>query len=292
VADRELGRLLDAAGPEVNVLVFSTIGLRPNEAATQLLDHAMIALGYHVPSRSSEGTSARRRMVEVGTRITPRFLRHRLRAMLPGGSYESLADSSWGESIDWARSRAPSEAEPGSAWIRLNLAGREPEGIVSAEERERLVDEIREDLTQLVDDATGKPAIDEVLRVSEIVGGENVGDLPDLLVRWAPGLRIRAVRHPRVGRITDHGAHHARTEHTGAGFLAAAGPDFAPGATPGLAREIDLAPTVLSLFGCPVPRAMEGEPLAGLLRRSGEAPRADIDLAITPSWESSRESGG
>jgi hypothetical protein len=289
-ADRALGRLLAAAGPGANVIAFSTLGNRPNEASEALLGNVLEALGYQVPAARAADRSLRRRVVRAGTRLTPRLLRHRVRALLPGGTVEELADSAWGQSIDWSRTRAASEAEPGSAWIRVNLAGREPNGIVSPAEREELIGEIRRDLAELVDEATGEPAVHEVLRVRELAPGERAEDLPDLLVRWTPRLRIRAVRHPRAGTITDGGAHHARTEHTGAGLLVAAGPDFVPGAAADGAREIDLAPTVLSMYGCPVPRAMTGEPLDRLLREPSTLPREEIDLAASPSWEA--EGGG
>jgi predicted AlkP superfamily phosphohydrolase/phosphomutase len=285
--DRNLARLVEAAGPETDVLVFSTIGLRPNESSKDLLGEIMIALGYQVPSVSTSSGRVRGAAVRVGSTVVPRFLRHRLRKLVPTGTAESIADRAWGESIDWSRSTAVSEAEPGSAWLRINLAGREPEGIVAAADREALIAELIDELFKLVDADTGAPAVAEVIPVAEIAPGELAGQMADLLVQWTPGKRIRAVRHPRVGTISDGGGPYARTEHNGNGFLVAAGPGIAAtasmeGHSP--PREVDLAPTVLHLFGCPVPEGMQGVVLEWLLSEKRQPVRAPIDLSSEPSF--------
>jgi len=150
-ADRNLASLIEAAGPEADVIVVSTIGLRPNETSKDLLTRVMVALGYQVPAAQPPRSRTRAAAMRVATTIVPRFLRHRIRRLVPVGTAEAIADRAWGESIDWARSRAVSEAEPGSAWLRLNLEGREPGGIVPPQEREALLAEITADLEQLID---------------------------------------------------------------------------------------------------------------------------------------------
>jgi predicted AlkP superfamily phosphohydrolase/phosphomutase len=281
--DRAVGRLLEAAGPDTDVIVFSTIGLRPNEIAKDLLRSVLVALGYEVPAAPTPRGRLRRIATMVGLRVLPRFLRHRVRKLVPVKAVEDAADAAWGEAIDWSRSRAVSEAEPGSSWIRLNMAGRGPQGIVTVEEREGLIAEIVADLGRLLDDATGEPAVAEVIPVAELAPGRLSAQMPDLLVRWKPGKRIRAVRHPRVGVISDGSAPYARTEHTGAGFLVAAGPSIEAGAAPDgdPPREIDLAPTVLHAFGSPVPEAMSGRVLEWLLAGERDVTYEEIDVDVS-----------
>ncbi len=285
--DRNLARLLEAAGPETDVFVFSTIGLRPNECSKDLLGEIMIALGYQVPSESTPSQRGQRAAMQVASTVVPRFLRHRLRNFAPVGAAESIADRAWGDSIDWSRSRAVSEAEPGSAWLRINLIGREPDGIVAGADREALIVELIEELGKLVDPDTDAPAVAEVLAVAQIASGPRVRQMPDLLVRWMPGKRIRSVFHPRVGTISDRGGPYARTEHNDRGFLVAAGPSIAAAASmkghppP---REFDLAPTVLHLSGCPVPEGMQGVVLEWLLAEGREPVRVPIDLNSEPAF--------
>ncbi len=268
------------------MLVFSTIGLRPNECSKDLLGAIMIALGYQVPAEPSRAGRGRRLALRLASTVVPRFMRHRLRKLIPVGTAESIADQAWGDEIDWSRSRAVSEAEPGSAWIRINLAGREPDGIVSPADREALIAELIGELGQLVDPDTGAPAVAEVLPIAEIAPGTLVEQMPDLLVGWTPGKRIRRVRHPRVGTIEDGGGPYARTEHNGSGFLVAAGPGIAPTSMEGHPPPsvLDLAPTVLHLFGCPVPEGMSGMVLEWLLSEKRQPVRAPIDCTSEPTF--------
>jgi predicted AlkP superfamily phosphohydrolase/phosphomutase len=286
-ADRGLQKLIDAAGPETDVIVVSTIGMRANETSKDLLGRIMIALGYQVPSQGRSMSRTKATAMLIATKIVPRFLRHRLRKLVPVGTAEAIADRAWGASIDWTRSRAVSEAEPGSAWLRINLEGREPHGVVPAAEREALLAEITAELESLTDAETGEPAVKAVLPMAEIAPGARADQMPDALVSWTPGRRIRAVRHPRVGLIDDGGGPYARSEHNGDGFIVAAGPGIAPGATPPadeVAREIDVAPTVLHLFDCPIPNAVQGRSLDWLLTDVDEEQRAEIDLSAEPAF--------
>jgi predicted AlkP superfamily phosphohydrolase/phosphomutase len=286
-ADRNLARLLEAAAADADVMVVSTIGLRPNEASKELLGRIMVSLGYQVPAKSGSPDHRQAVAMRVGTRIVPRFLRHRLRRLVPVETAEGIADRAWGKSMDWSRSRAVSAAEAGSAWLRVNLQGREPEGIVPVAEHAGLLADITADLESLVDLDSGEPAVAEVIPVAEIAPGSFAGQMPDLMVRWAPGRRIRRVRHPRVGVIDDGGGPYARTEHNGRGFLVAAGPSIVarepPGGAP-LPRELDIAPTALHLFGCPVPTRMQGEVLGWLLADDRKPERVEADISAEPTF--------
>jgi predicted AlkP superfamily phosphohydrolase/phosphomutase len=53
--------------------------------------------------------------------------------------------------------------------------------------------------------------------------------------------------------------------HRHEGFLIAAGPDFAATGELAIADLTDVAPTVLALFGLPVPDYMDGRPITAAL---------------------------
>ncbi len=54
-----------------------------------------------------------------------------------------MLEGLWIDSVDWARSRAFAEPDLSTAFIRLNVRGREPAGIVEpGEEYEQLLAEI------------------------------------------------------------------------------------------------------------------------------------------------------
>jgi hypothetical protein len=82
--------------------------------------------------------------------------------------------------------------------------------------------------------------------------------------------------------IEDSSGFFAPTEHSGAGFLVAAGPSFRSALDGPVPREVDIAPTVLHLMGCPVPELYEGVVLERILRPREPVVRGPIALAIDP----------
>ena len=163
--------------------------------------------------------------------------------------------------IDWSRTTAWGE---GGYYCRLflNVAGREPEGLVPAADYERVRDEIKAKLEALGDE-NGRP-IGTVAHKPEELYANPQGITPDLLVYFGD-LFWRSVGQVGTGTIhvfeNDTGPDDANHAHEGLYILAA---DGVP-AGPGPEREIrDIAPTILELLGEPVPAAMEGHSLVAV----------------------------
>lgn len=89
--------------------------------------------------------------------------------------------------VDWARTRAYGLGLNG---LYINLRGRERSGIVSANARELLMEEIERRLLETIDPATGKPAITRVYRRDDFYQDRGYLDIgPDILVGYAKGTR-------------------------------------------------------------------------------------------------------
>jgi predicted AlkP superfamily phosphohydrolase/phosphomutase len=165
---------------------------------------------------------------------------------------------------DWSATRAFAIPLAEGAQIRVNLAGREPEGIVHpGAAYERLLSEISDVVTEIVDDDTGVSLVESVVRVGDMIGGP-VGDvLPDLVIKWKPE-SPRRVRSPLLG-VFDVSTTDLRSgQHNDTGFLMGTGPGIAPSGRPELSSEvrslIDIAPTVLSRLGLREP-SLPGRPI-------------------------------
>jgi predicted AlkP superfamily phosphohydrolase/phosphomutase len=284
-ADEALGRLVDAAPDDATVAVFSGIGLRSNTSGQHALPRLLTALGYHVPAAPAGST----RRVELARRlaltVVPRPLARRVRARLAtpeeiDAHVERLAD----QSTDWARTRAWCEMEAGSAWVRINLRGRERDGTVEpGREYEELVDEIRGELFACTDDRTGRPAIVQVERAQDIVPGPRSAAMPDLFVRFTRKVAVRALRHPRAGVFPEASDGWRATEHNSAGWLTLHGPGVRAGASAPDGRAVDFAPTLMHLLGGAVPGDMEGRVLEELLDGDGRCVRTvDADARDDP----------
>lgn len=280
--DRQIDRLVRAVGDGTDVLVVSTMGMRTNECSRDLLGEVLVALGTEVRAPIG-GRAGRLELAGRAARaLLPRAVRHRLAGLSRSGSVLAAADATWGASIDWERSRAVSDTEPGENWIRINRD--RDGGPVGPEQVGDLIDMLRAELMQLTDAATGEPAVESVTATADLMPEDPRTNLPDLLVRWRPEVPVREVSHPRLGRIADPGVV-PRAEHSSNGFLVAAGPRVAappPGAEVAPAAEWDLSAIVLHLIGSPLPDDLEGDIPAGLLRNGSPPLRVPYELATEP----------
>lgn len=167
----------------------------------------------------------------------------------------------WYQSL-WPKMKA--FALPGFAdgHIRINLKGREQNGIVTADEYDSLCEEISQVLLQLRDARTGQPVVKKVVRTRRSAMDYNA-TLPDsdLVALWYENEQITdVVDSPDFGRIGPvplfrTGSHWER------GFLFAQGPGIAAKSTLPVCDTIDLPPTILNLMGAPIPDHFEGKVL-------------------------------
>ncbi|MGQ9661141.1 MAG: alkaline phosphatase family protein [Kiritimatiellia bacterium] len=170
----------------------------------------------------------------------------------------SRGQSDYFSDADWSRTRVYGL---GINSLYLNLKGREPEGIVEpGEERERLLRELVVRLKSWRDPETGQRIIQNVYRPEEIYQGPCLSLAPDLLVGYAPNYRASwdtiLGRYPRqllLDNTDPWSGDHALDSSFMAGiFLCNRRIRLRD---PALS---DLAPTILILFGLPVPPEMTG----------------------------------
>ncbi len=135
--------------------------------------------------------------------------------------------------------------------IRVNLRGRERDGIVEPEQYESVCDEIEALVTPLRDSATGELAVARVTRNRRGDPFALHGDEADVSVTWQGS--AFGLLHPEHGLLGP--VPYRRTGgHTGPhGFAWISAPGLAPGGR-GVTAASDVAPTILDLLGAPSPR--------------------------------------
>jgi len=247
--------------------VFSGIGLRSNTTGVHAVPALLTELGYHVPaapSASSRGTALARR---AALTVVPRPLARRVRArFVPLEAVDAHLERVAEESTDWSRTRAWAQMEAGSAWIRINVCGREPQGIVDpGAEYDEVCGELTAELLRCRDAATGQPAIVQVERRDDVVQGSRAHAMPDLWLRFNRDVVLRGIGHPTAGTFAERAEGWRATEHNGNGWLVLRGPGVRPGVDLADGRAEDLAPTLMHLLGAAVPADMEGRVLDELL---------------------------
>ena len=159
------------------------------------------------------------------------------------------------EMIDWERTTAWGE---GGYYCRLflNVAGREPQGTVRAEDYERVRSELKQKLEGL-GDPEGNPIGTTAHRPEDLYPECN-GVVPDLLVYFGD-LSWRSIGLVGGGAVhvfeNDTGSDDANHAHDG--LYVAVGEGIPSGEGPQQQIQ-DVAPTLLRLVGEPVPPEMEG----------------------------------
>lgn len=167
----------------------------------------------------------------------------------------------WLRDVDWSQTKAYSVGMTG---MFLNMKDREGEGIVApGEEAEAVKAEIIEKLSGLVDDERGDVSITEVFDTRKIYSGPYIGNAPDMIIGYNEGYRVSWDGATGVcsGPVfTDNtkawsGDHGIDPRQVPGVLFMSHGIDADDPAI------IDLAPTVLRLFGITPPAHMDGKEL-------------------------------
>ena len=157
--------------------------------------------------------------------------------------------------------------------IRLNLIGRERDGIVKPGEYGRVLGSVEALVRECIDPATGTSAVDFVRYPAPKDPQELTSTQSDLVVVWK-GTPV-CLEHPSLGRIGP--VPYRRTGgHTGPFGMAYVRSDGVPIGDHGVRSAFDVAPTIIALTGSPQRRSLSGKSLSsGLqIRDEGRAHRA------------------
>jgi predicted AlkP superfamily phosphohydrolase/phosphomutase len=181
--------------------------------------------------------------------------------------------------VDWSYTRA---FALGLTGIFINLKDKYAHGIVSpGEEADSLRAEIAERLAGLVDPQTGASTIKRTYVTSKVYRGPYKDHAPDLIPGYQRGYRVSW--ETAIGRTTESVFHDNTKAWSGDHCI---DPSLIPGVLfcnwpveTENCRLMDLGPTVLDLFGVPVPDHMDGK----VLTVGGqETATREREAALTP----------
>jgi predicted AlkP superfamily phosphohydrolase/phosphomutase len=255
--DAAVGELLSAVSAETTVVLFTGPGMGPNHTGSHLLDDVLRRL-------EPGAVGPRRRVMDpvrsTYRRVVPTGIRSRLRDRADGIDEASLVPSR-------RRRRffaVPSNENAGA--VRVNLVGREPNGVVCpGAELDRMVEQLRDELLALTNITSGAPVVQEVIRTDSVYHGDHLGWLPDVLVVWTQSEPVVGVRSSAVGDVWREYPGQRTGDHTSDFLFAARG----PGLTPGLLVDldpIDFAPAISHLLEVVPPEGIDGAASPELVR--------------------------
>jgi predicted AlkP superfamily phosphohydrolase/phosphomutase len=242
--DGSLGRLRTIAGDRTTTVLLSDHGFRPITRAADL-NRLLERLGFAAVAGQSTAVGRLRR-----SGIARRVLRTRI-----GRSVKAVVRAP--STVDWRRTVAYQSATGGG--VSINVRGREPNGIVSPEEYQRAIEQVRDAILGYRDPQTGERIADDVLVRDALPDGPHRTLAPDLLIGAAP---LWAFLH--TGTVSSETTWPSGT-HRKQGVIAASGPAVQRGDL-GKRQLVDVAPTALAFFGITAD-GLDGRPIAALVEQ-------------------------
>lgn len=145
--------------------------------------------------------------------------------------------------------------------IRINLMGRESEGIIKPEEYHELRNHIIEKLNFIVDEEEGRRVIERVYRREDIYWGPYTKNAPDIVFIPHGEYTLNDRVKDKIFKKSKAGQSSHRLE----GILILQGPGIKKGEIIEGAHIMDVAPTILYLLGLPVSKGFDGKVLTEAL---------------------------
>lgn len=175
---------------------------------------------------------------------------------------------SW-KDIDWNNTTAFVVSSGGQIYI--NLKGREPQGIVPPEEYESIREKIKKELENIIDPETGKKVIYKVFKKEELYSGKYLENAPDLICLPNKGYVIQypQVYKPKLFEVSKIAGTHTSINEL-RGILIVYGPSIKKGMKIQGAKIYDITPTILHIFGLPIPKDIDGKILKDIFDDSSE----------------------
>ena len=272
--DSAIGDVVAALPAATDLIVVSPVGMERDASRADLLPEMLARVLAGGPPQA-EGDGGEGAIWRLRAAV-PAGVRRRAAAALPRRLALELTARLELRGHDWSTTAAFAHPADNQGYVRLNLAGRERDGVVDPGEAEALLDRVAAGLHEFRD-ADGRPAVAEVVRARELYPGAMAHRLPDLVVRWAPGTGAEVVSE-RHGTVRRRGAGTGRSgNHTPGGAWALVAPG--DGELPDLGRPgrlVDVAATVCALAGVPAD-GLAGEPLLtpGVTGPNHAAPAGD-----------------
>jgi predicted AlkP superfamily phosphohydrolase/phosphomutase len=202
--------------------------------------------------------------------------------------------------LDWEGTQAYFEENPYYPFLWINLKGRQPQGTVApGAEYEDLRTRLIRELEAWKHPDSGEPIVEKAWRREEIYNGPSLDDAPDVVVKWAlnrgysyafklsaksADLRWTERLDPKKAENLQYYTNKSGS-HRDLGIFVAYGPGIRPGVNAADAHIIDLAPTVLSLFGLEVPTDMDGRVLTEVLESAAPVAAPSSESAKSPATD-------
>ena len=264
--DKGIGEIISKLNDEAMVLVVSDHGFGPRNKFVNL-NNWLMRKGYLIPKKNPV-SRAKYALFIAG--FTPRFffklfdktgmeksryrpgVRDLIYALKPR-IFFSLSN------MDWSKSTAYSCGAWGSG-ISINLSDREPQGCVEMGRYDFLKREILDKIRAFTDPETGEKVVEGAYMREKVYKGPFMEKAPDIMLLANQGYNFFQEHAFSSSRVIEE-TYGTTGTHRREGIFLAWGRNVTKRGEFKTVDILDIAPTVLLLFGLPIPQEMDKKPL-------------------------------
>jgi predicted AlkP superfamily phosphohydrolase/phosphomutase len=263
LVDEYIGRMLNEVPADTSVIVMSDHGFGPlhkmvnlniylmQKGLLKLKDDAWTQLKSFAFQHGITPSGAFKMAAKIGIQNLATRVSKNTRNQIVG-KFLSF------DSVDWSRTVAYSMGHVGQVY--LNVVGREPEGIITADNYESTRREVADALGELQDE-DGCPLVTSIIPREETYHGPYTQFGPDLHLILDDYNIIAYPLFATEGKIVTQQIRGDSGCHRSEGIFIAHGPNIQRGMTLPESNILDLAPTILHLLGEEVPTIFDGRVL-------------------------------
>jgi predicted AlkP superfamily phosphohydrolase/phosphomutase len=262
--DRAIEHILKAVPPNSKVFVFSFHGMAHNSHDIPSMFLLPVFMHrFNFPDSPRVDVNGQAGFIQKLRDLAPVNLRNAIKHRLPLSLRAYVHMKRVGQFMEherWPQMKAFTLPSASNGYIRINLKGREPNGIVDPHDYDSLCENLTQELMTLIEPRSGKPAVTKVHKRRETHKGP-FGEwiMPDLFVEWAD-LNIESLYSPRFGDLGYMRAERGAS-HRARGMFLARGAGLPENQLIEGGHARDLTPTLLWLMGEPLREDMDGRVL-------------------------------
>lgn len=180
-ADQQVGDILKLTRPQTT-LVVSDHGMGGTSDRVIYLNRFLADNGFLTFAPSESPILWLGRMKTWGLKWIPYQWQQQMFKIAGGRIAARIESAQRFSGIDWSRTSAYSEELNYFPAIRLNLANREPMGMVSQNEADRVLEQVSDALLSWIDPMSGSPVVRAVHRREKVYRGPEIVHAPDLIL--------------------------------------------------------------------------------------------------------------
>jgi predicted AlkP superfamily phosphohydrolase/phosphomutase len=184
--DQQIAFLIEAAGADCAMMVFSLHGMRTTAGVPVFLQSLLCEKGFARMADWKHQSWSDRAISFMTTvkRHTPSPVKKLYYKLMAQSTTKFLAQPTMLPVYDWNQTRAFSLPTDQHGWIRINLQGRESAGVVTAAEYDPTCRQLEDFLLGLTT-KDGRLLVREVTRTATTFEEARSSKLPDVVVHWA-----------------------------------------------------------------------------------------------------------